>query len=256
MSKNKYGFDQFYTKKEVVISCLKDIDFTLYDIVIEPSAGDGAFFDEIPHKNKIGYDIDPKKNNIIKCDFLTIDHDIFSGKNVLSIGNPPFGRNSSMALKFIKKSALFATTIAFILPKGFKKRSTIDKIPLNFEIKKIIDLEDNTFLYENQNFNVPCVWVILEKTEKLRTKELKIRPEKFKFTNKENSNIAIRRVGVNAGKVFLNTNVSESSHYFLKFDNPEEIYEKIKNLKYSSNDTTGPRSIPKNELIIMIESVI
>ena len=137
MSKNKYGFDQFYTKKEVVISCLKDIDFTLYDVVIEPSAGDGAFFDEIPHKNKIGYDIDPKKNNIIKCDFLTIDHDIFSGKNVLSIGNPPFGRNSSMALKFIKKSALFATTIAFILPKGFKKRSTIDKIPLNFEIKKI-----------------------------------------------------------------------------------------------------------------------
>jgi hypothetical protein len=183
VSKNKYGFDQFYTKKEVVISCLKDIDFTLYDVVIEPSAGDGAFFDEIPHKNKIGYDIDPKKNNIIKCDFLTIDHDIFSGKNVLSIGNPPFGRNSSMALKFIKKSALFATTIAFILPKGFKKRSTI-------------------------------------------------------------------------GKVFLNINVSESSHYFLKVDNPEEIYKKIKNLKYSSNDTTGPRSIPKNELIRMIESVI
>lgn len=256
MSKNKYGFDQFYTKKEVVINCLKDIDFTLYDVVIEPSAGDGAFFDEIQHKNKIGYDIDPKKNNIIKCDFLSIDHDIFSGKNVLSIGNPPFGKNSSMALKFIKKSALFANTIAFILPKGFKKRSMIDKIPLNFEIKKIVDLKDNTFLYENQNFNVPCVWVILEKTEKLRTKELKIKPKKFEFTNKENSNIAIRRVGVNAGKVFLNTNVSESSHYFLKFDNPNEVYEKIKNINYSNNDTTGPRSIPKNELIMMIECVI
>lgn len=256
MSKNKYGFDQFYTKKEVVINCLKDIDFTLYDVVIEPSAGDGAFLDEIQHKNKIGYDIDPKKNNIIKCDFLTIDHDIFSGKNVLSIGNPPFGKNSSMALKFIKKSALFANTIAFILPKGFKKRSMIDKIPLNFEIKKIVDLKDNTFLYENQNFNVPCVWVILEKTEKLRTKELKINPKKFEFTNKENSNIAIRRVGVNAGKVFLNTNVSESSHYFLKFDNPNEVYEKIKNINYSNNDTTGPRSIPKNELIMMIECVI
>ena len=83
-------------------------------------------FEALNHNKKyfkiVGiFDIDPKKNNIIKCDFLTIDHDIFSGKNVLSIGNPPFGRNSSMALKFIKKSALFATTIAFILPKGFKK---------------------------------------------------------------------------------------------------------------------------------------
>lgn len=256
MSKSKYGLDQFYTKKQIVENCIRDINFDEYDLVIEPSAGDGSFYNLIKHKNKIGYDLDPKTDNIIKCDFLTLNFTDLENKNVLVVGNPPFGRNSSLALQFIKKVSFFAKTIAFILPKGFKKRSTIDKIPLNYEIKKMVDIDKNSFTYNGKDYDVPCVWVILERSETNRTKEIKLKPTKFTFTKKENSNIAIRRVGVNAGKVFLNTDVSEQSHYFLNFENPEFVFEKIKNLKFSDNDTTGPRSIPKNELILKIEEKI
>lgn len=256
MSKSKYGLDQFYTKKNIVSLCIEDLNFNEYDLVLEPSAGNGSFFNEIKHKNKLGYDIDPKSENILEQDFLTIDTKIFDNKKILTIGNPPFGRNSSLALKFIKKAATFSQTIAFILPKGFKKRSTIDKIPLNFEIKKIVDIEKNAFIYEDKTYDVPCVWVILEKSNVDRVKEEKLKPKKFLFTDKNNANITIRRVGVNAGKVFLNTDVSEQSHYFLKFDDPNYVYEKIKNIKFSDNDTTGPRSIPKNELIKKIEEKI
>lgn len=256
MSKNKYGLDQFYTKNHVVDECLKYINLEEYDYVIEPSAGEGAFFKKIKNKNKIAFDIDPKSENIVRADFLKIPIDEYLNKKVITIGNPPFGNNSSLALKFIKKASYFSDTIAFILPKGFKKRSMIDKIPLNFEIKKIIDIDSNSFTYNNEDYDVPCVWVILKKTNKLRKKEIKLKPKKFIFTKKENANIAIRRVGVNAGKVFMDTNVSEQSHYFLSFENPIHAFEKIKDIEFSNNDTTGPRSIPKNELITKIEEIL
>jgi hypothetical protein len=175
---------------------------------------------------------------------------------VLFFGNPPFGRNSSLALKFVRKCCEYGDTVAFILPKGFKKRSMIDKIPLNFEIVMIKDLEDDLFTFEGKDFMVPCVWVVIKKTDVLREKEVKLRPTKFTFTNEENANLAIRRVGINAGNVFTNVNVSKPSHYFLRVENPNKAKELISQITFSSGDTTGPRSIPKNELILKLDEIL
>ena len=46
-----------------------------------------------------------------------------NSRKIHVIGNPPFGRQSSLAIKFIKKSCSFSDTISFILPKSFKKDS-------------------------------------------------------------------------------------------------------------------------------------
>jgi hypothetical protein len=254
--KNKYGLDQFYTKPNVAKKCLNTLNLQDYDTIIEPSAGEGVFFHMAEHDNKIGYDLEPKSNDIEQADFLTKDLSFLNNKKVLFFGNPPFGRNSSLALKFVKKCCEYGDTVAFILPKGFKKRSMIDKIPLNFEIVMIKDLEDDLFTFEGKDFMVPCVWVVIRKSDVLREKEIKLRPTKFIFTNKENSNLAIRRVGINAGNVFTNVNVSEPSHYFLRVENPIKAHELISQLTFSSGDTTGPRSIPKNELIIKLDEIL
>lgn len=254
--KNKYGLDQFYTKLEVAVKCLETLNLQEYDIIIEPSAGEGVFFHIAQHNTKIGYDLDPKSDDIEQCDFLTKDLSFLNGKKVLFFGNPPFGRNSSLALKFVKKCCEYGNTVAFILPKGFKKRSMIDKIPLNFEIIMIKDLENDLFTFEGEDFMVPCVWVVIKKTDVLRKKEIKLTPTKFTFTNKENANLAIRRVGVNAGNVFTDVNVSEPSHYFLEVENPIRAQELISQLTFSSGDTTGPRSIPKNELILKLDEIL
>ena len=37
------GLDQFFTKQEVVEKILQKVEFNDYDLIIEPSAGDGAF---------------------------------------------------------------------------------------------------------------------------------------------------------------------------------------------------------------------
>jgi len=253
---SKYGLDQFYTKKDVVLNCLSFLNLSEYDVILEPSAGDGAFHDEAVHDFKLAYDIEPKKPYILKQDYLDLDTSFLRDKKVLVYGNPPFGRNSSLALKFIKKSSEFAHTIAFVLPKGFKKKSMLDKIPMNFEIIDLIDLDNNTFIYQGKDFNVPCVWIVLKKSDNLRTKEVKLKPQFFQFVKKEMANFAIRRVGVNAGTPFQTNQVSEQSHYFLHVENPHFLYNKVNKHLFNFNDTTGPRSISKNEIIKIVDSII
>ena len=256
MPKNKYGLDQFYTKPEIAKKCLQTLNLEEYDAIVEPSAGEGVFYNMAEHDNKYGYDLEPKSDEIERCDFLTKDLSFLENSKTLFFGNPPFGRNSSLALKFIKKCCQYGDTVAFILPKGFKKRSMIDRIPLNFEISLIKDLDNDLFTFEGQDFMVPCVWVIMKKVDTIREKEVKLLPSKFRFTNKEDANLAIRRVGVNAGNVFIDVNVSEPSHYFLKVENPTKAKELISQLTFSSGDTTGPRSIPKNELILKLDEIL
>ena len=75
---NKIGlkrdlFDKFYTRNHIVLQCLKlvkeHITITTDDIIIEPSAGNGAFLIELEkqYKNKIiAYDIKPENVKIIE----------------------------------------------------------------------------------------------------------------------------------------------------------------------------------------------
>ena len=270
--KKDYGLDQFYTNTDIAQECIDTIDVSKYDIVVEPSAGMGAFYNLIDHPNKIGIDIEPKCSGVIKQDFLQWDDDVVNPfgpqPKVLTIGNPPFGRQGSLAMKFIKHASIFSITIAFILPRGFKKRSVYDRVPLNFWKVNEIGIPENSFTYNGEPFDVPCVWMEYEKKNKLRIKEKKLTPTTFEFTTQENANISIRRVGVNAGKTSSYTGpdtylengtsyiVSKASHYFIKVDNVDEFVNKVNKIKFSDGDTTGPRSISKNELISKIESAI
>ena len=130
-----------------------------------------------------------------------------------------------------------------------KIRDQIDKINLNFWKVKEVDTPKNSFIHEDKPFDVPCVWLILEKKEEKRKKEIKLKPTDFRFTTKQESNCTIRRVGVNAGFSSLNINVAEPSHYFIYVNNPLEFVNKMNTIVWEHNNTLGPRSISKNELI-------
>ena len=51
--KKDYGLDQFYTNSDIAQKCIDTIDVSKYDIVVEPSAGMGAFYNLIDHPNKL-----------------------------------------------------------------------------------------------------------------------------------------------------------------------------------------------------------
>lgn len=267
--------DKYYTQKHIVEQCIDSIKKYLTiknnDLIIEPSAGNGAFIEKIKTltNNYKFYDLEPENNQIIKQDFLNLDHNEIKKKlntnrinqEIHIIGNPPFGRQSSMAIKFIKKCCEFASSISFILPKSFKKESMKKYFANNFHLIYEIDLVNNAFLVNDVECDVPCVFQIWKYKNEERQQIAKQEPLQFKFVDKTNTpDISFRRVGVNAGTIMKEINdKSTQSHYFIRFINNntiDENIEKIKGLKFDFNNTVGPKSISKQELITELNKLL
>lgn len=239
---------QFYTKSEISKELLTYIDINLFKLVIEPSAGNGSFSLQIP--NCKAFDIEPQHESILKQDFFTLEIET-NPEETLIIGNPPFGRQSSLALKFIKKSCLLANTIAFILPLSFIKQSMQDRVPLTHSLFFQKKLNKNSFLFNNEDYDVPCVFQIWKKTETPRNKQQKETSDYFKFVEKkEFPDFWFRRVGFYAGTFgedYLSK--SEQSHYFLKAQDKVLVNKILNNLNFEEINTVGAKSISKQELI-------
>jgi len=264
---SKKILDKYYTKKECVDKCIKLFKEKVVigddDICIEPSAGSGAFIGHI--KDIFSYykfyDIQPENQEISKQDYLQIEEITHKEGKIHILGNPPFGRQSSLAIKFIKKSSIFCDTISFILPKSFKKDSMKKHFPLSFHLIVEFDLPEDSFTLDGENYNVQCVFQIWEKKNKNRVIPKKPIPRNFSFVKKEdNPDISFRRVGVYAGKIDKSIeDKSIQSHYFIKFDKEisQEIYDKLSKIQYTSrDDTVGPRSISKTELISQFNIIL
>ncbi len=258
--------EQFYTNVNVAKSCIKCI----IDIIpnsseylwIEPSAGNGAFLHNIPSTfEKIGIDIDPMGDTIIKQDYLKWIPPL--NKNILIFGNPPFGRQSSIAKSFIIRGCEYAKIIAFILPKSFTKPSMFNVFNLKFHLIHSIELEKNAFVLNGSKYDVPCVFQIWKKMDVNRIVDVKVLPDGFTYVKRDSVyDVAFRRVGGLAGKCYLNseTEYSIQSHYFIKFDDnlnthKTDIIIKINAHIFPSN-TVGPRSLSKQEVNVVLNSII
>ena len=94
--------DKFYTKSDVASSCItlikQNVSMNETDLIVEPSAGNGAFIDGIKllSKHHLFYDLEPENADIIKQDYLTYDHREIKKRfvKIHVVGNPPFGRQS------------------------------------------------------------------------------------------------------------------------------------------------------------------
>ena len=255
--------DKFYTSTIIVTHCIQtikqNINIQENDLCIEPSAGNGAFIDGIKslfnHYNF--YDLEPENNQVIKQDYLKYDYNTIIKKlnsKVHVIGNPPFGRQSSLAIKFIKKSCEYCDSISFILPKSFKKDSLKKHYPPNFHLIYEYDLPKNSFIVDKKEYDVPCVFQIWIKKDVDRILPKKLIPKNYTFVKKtDNHDISFRRVGVNAGDIDTETEKkSIQSHYFIKFDIEltDILFNILTKINYNcKNYTCGPKSISTQELI-------
>ena len=254
---NKDNLDRFYTKSSVVDNLLKEITLEDYDVVVEPAAGTGSWSSKI--EECIAIDIEPKHSDIMKGNFLE-DNFLFDEmkkeNRILVIGNPPFGRGGSNAIKFINKAAEFADTIAFILPRSFRKESRQRRVDKNFWLIKDIDLfEESCFIFEDEDYFAPCVFQIWQRSNEERDTTIKkVEPVGFSYVKREHANLVVRRVGGAAGKAYT-AKIEERSippNYFLWVENSNEIAKLINNHDFNIHDTVGPESLTKAELTIFL----
>ena len=249
--------DQFYTLPSVarrlyaVLAGLFDLSLFL---MIEPSAGDGAFF-RLMLAGSLGFDLDPKWPGLITTDFLGIR--VSSDRKILILGNPPFGRNASMAKRFFNHAALQADVIAFILPRSFRKAAIQNCLNELFHLLHEEDVGRDAFVFRSRPKHVPAVfqvWVRRSTSRALRPVET--RHPDFEFIKADEmdeaerasrADFCIQRVGARAGRVHHDFGKSPSSHYFIKGD-VEWIMSQL-DFDSVTGDVAGNPSLAKNEIV-------
>ena len=258
--------DQYYTKNTVAKECVDLIISSNPGVThyqwIEPSAGNGSFLKALPSEIRaIGIDLDPKMDGIIRGDFLTWEP--ISEEKRVFFGNPPFGKQGSLAKSFIQHAAKYATIIAFILPKSFVKPSMSRAFPSKFHCVLEKELPKDSFEVNLIAYDVPCVFQIWQKKSEDRPKCEPMKELGFHYVKaSEEYHIAFRRVGGKAGTCFLKGSgeFSVQSHYFLKLDtqyipNTQKIIEAVNKHVFPSN-TVGPRSLSKSEANEVLNIII
>lgn len=260
------NLDQFYTKKEIAQTCISFFENKIGNLltfsnIIEPSAGCGNILELLPDYS-VGIDLAPANNKIVCQDYLTYKPKSLDNE-ILVIGNPPFGKNSSLAIKFFNHSAEFAKYISFIVPRTFRKVSVTNRLNYNFHLLDELILPLDSFhTPDGTSYSVPTTFQIWCKKQQRRekVKKVNIKPQDWDWTDDKNkATHAIRRVGAKAGQIYTNpATTSNPSHYYIisKHSNLENIwkqtYSKYWNSEIELNpkwDVAGNPSLSKDEII-------
>lgn len=270
MTEKHINLDKFYTNKDIVSICYdaikKHLDIDKKELIIEPSAGNGAFINVIKKlsNNHLFYDIKPENEEIIKKDFLDLRFEDCNGiAGCHIIGNPPFGNKSSKAIAFIKHATniLMAKSVSFILPISFKKASLQKSFPPNYHLVYQTVLPPNSFTHFGIPKNIKTVFQIWIKKSRLRRVADKITPYSwYSFDKKENANISIRRVGSKIGFVKLREESDNANtHWFIKtgasVGDINELLNKLNSLRFNKENNIGPLSISKQDIIKKYNSI-
>lgn len=259
--------DKFYTNPTIATLCVQQVMTLIGNpggfVWIEPSAGGGAFINALkgvaPNAAIMAIDIAPDHRDVVAADFMEWQPGV---ENALFFGNPPFGKQGSLARKFITRAAhLNAKWIAFILPRSFEKPSLQTAFPPLYHNRLSLRLDPNAFLVNNEPHDVPCVFQIWERMNAPRETHRPVEPKGFKYVrNTDTHDIIVRRVGVYAGRAFLfqeSGTHSPQSHYFIQIQvplsNKKQLVEYLCSYEFPSN-TTGPRSLSKGEVSEVINN--
>jgi hypothetical protein len=259
--------DQFYTRPEVARDCVQQlhqhVSFDDFDIILEPSAGQGSFYNLLPVSKRQGVDLEPKCDGVDKMNFF----DFVPEQNAkyCVVGNPPFGRISSIAVKFFNHAAVFADVIAFIIPKTFKRVSVQNRLNMNFQLIHNTDLPIKPCCFTPQ-MSAKCCFQIWKKTETTRRKvELPLTHHDFEYlalgpideknqpTVPLGADFVVKAAGAHCGEVKrgdLNALRPKSWHWIKSHIDVDELIQRLQSLDFSiSQDTVRQDSIGRAELV-------
>jgi hypothetical protein len=139
------GKEQFYTPQELAIELVAVVEKTLGPLtgktVLEPAGGTGSFIEAVVAagaKKVISFDIEPLHPEVSKGSFLD---QVIDENQVITISNPPFGRNNALSVPFFNHAASFSEAICFIVPRSWRKWSVTNRLDMNFELALDVDLD-------------------------------------------------------------------------------------------------------------------
>lgn len=206
-NKRTTGKEQYYTSPHAVDLCLKEVQkhIDLTDkLILEPAGGTGEFIKGlqrigIANDKILSYDIEPKHELVRQQDFLNLRY--WYSNNMVSITNPPFGRMSTLAIKFFNHSAKHCDYICYLIPKSWRKWTTINRLDDNFHLIADIDMPNDCFYNPDQESKKGVLNTVFQIWEKRDVKRSKIQIPDHKLIKKINKNKQGEIVGANFSMV-------------------------------------------------------
>lgn len=247
------SLDQFYTKQEVARECLDTLTEYNPDLWLEPSAGTGSFYNLLP-SNKLGYDLEPKAEGIVQQDFLTVV--LPENKNIIAVGNPPFGYRAQGAIEFFNHCAKSCSAIGMIVPRSFRKAYIINQLHTNFhlDIDNVLPLG----IFDGGAEKIRTVWQVWKKQANKREKIVlpSSHPDfnivaQGKSFDRDRADLAIRRTGYKSvGEIVFPEEANPITQYiFIEVKDPDSI-EIFEDLDLScAFDTALAPTVTQGEII-------
>ena len=164
------GLDQFYTHPNIAKRFVEKVDelydFASFDWVVEPSMGEGFIYEHLPAEKRVGLDIEKNHPDCLEGDFLKwkpeysdITYEPLFGEmdKLLFVGNPPFGRNSGLAIEFFEHCANYSDVVCFIIPRTWMKYGIQSRLPKDFGLWWQAILPTAAFIFNGKPYEVRCV---------------------------------------------------------------------------------------------------
>ena len=165
------------------------------------------------------------------------------------VGNPPYGKNASLAVKFLNKAVELTDNISYVLPRTFRKPSILNRVHPELHL-----VADDVVSDEMFGGTILTCYQVWERRNEVRAKipTVTSHPD-FKFVTVDEANLFVGGVGAAAGSVkesgFDHYN---TRHYFLQVTDVVKerlvaIQDTLKQLARAA--TVGTPSLSKHELI-------
>lgn len=249
--------DRYLTREQVAKHCVQ-VASRYIDLpnvhVVEPSAGDGAFCKVLP-AGTFAVDIASRYAGTIEVDYLSFH--IVGFRPILTIGNPPFGKNSSLARKFFNHAARRSAFIAMIFPRTFRKASVLRRLNRELHLIHDEDMPPYAFLFRGKPYDVPTAFQIWERRSVERDlPPTQTRHPDFVFTTWDRADFAIQRIGSSAGLVHDDLGCSAISTYFIRATDRSQVARLraiMDQLDFATpaSNSAGYPSLAKTEIIAL-----
>jgi predicted RNA methylase len=224
------GKEQFYTPRSLACELVAKAESVIPNFTkrnfLEPAGGNGSFIEALAERgiNRVeAVDLYPKHALVRRGNFLDFEP---SNKNLVTISNPPFGRNNALAIPFFNHAAVFSEYICFLVPRSWRKWSVQNRLAENFH--KVLDedvfvsYEDEKGIAVRQANNLRTCFQIWQRQSVARAKIVVPDNDLIQKVPPEQAELAIRAFGFGCGKVLDNFDPKKNTTLmFLKVKNQE-----------------------------------
>jgi predicted RNA methylase len=226
------GKEQYYTPKPLALELVEHIENVLGSLagktILEPAGGTGAFIDAVQAKgvaNVISFDIEPLHELVSVGDFLEQE---IKESNLITISNPPFGRNNSLSIPFFNHAAKVSDAICFIVPRSWRKWSVTNRLDLGFELALDLDIDIDYVdaagtPLSNKNHLATC-FQIWKKADAPRTLVRVTDKGIIEKVSPELADVSLTIFGYGCGKLKTQFEpVANTTQMFLKLNHPQAL---------------------------------